>query len=257
MSDTENIQSTENLKTPEENRFASRSSSKAGSIPSHLEQQVGELVAAYEITMEKLSQKERALELQFQASDQFLNEQMEKINSLMTDLGEIITEAGAARWRLSAQDALRLGDLQLNMVKKLSEETKNLLNDSCSRFERASQTTIKNMQDAVSLYKIDDFKTYTEICVDKVKKESSQAVEKMADVFSWFQWKNMILTLGLSVIAAVVIGLYIDDEWPWELHSKVVKERAAGQALMNAWPHLDAVDHQYLENKLTAASKKS
>lgn len=233
-----------------------KKTSQQSIIPPDLEEQVGELIAAYEIAMDRLAQREKALEIQFQSSDKFLNEQMEKITNLMSDLGEIITEAGAARWRLSAQDALRLGDLQLSTVKKLSEETKNLLTESCLRFERTSQSTIKNVQEAVSMFKVDEFKAYTEQCCEEVRKNSSAAVQKINEIFSWFQWKNMALVLGLSIIAAVVIGLYIDDEWPWELHDKVVKERAAGQALMNAWPHLSEVDHQYLENKLLQAGKK-
>jgi hypothetical protein len=222
-----------------------------------LEQQVGELVAAYEITMEKLAQKEKALELHFQASDSFLNDQLEKMNLLIVELGEMITEAGAARWRLSAQDALRLGDLQLSTVKKLSEETKNLMNDSCARYEKAALAATKNLKEAIAQFKMEEYKTYTENCAEEVKKNSSVALQKITDIFSWFQWKNMALCLGFSIIAAVVIGLYIDDEWPWELHSKVVKERAAGQALMNAWPHLDPSDHQYLEGKLQEAAKRN
>jgi len=221
-----------------------------------LEQQVGELVAAYEITMERLAQKEKALEAHFQASDNFLNDQLEKMNLLIVELAEMITEAGAARWRLSAQDALRLGDLQLNTVKKLSEETKNLMNESCAKYEKASEAATRNLKEAIAQFKIEDYKIYTETCAEEVKKSSSLAIQKIVGIFHWFQWKNMLLCLGLSIIAAVMIGLYIDDEWPWELHSKVVKERAAGQALMNAWPHLDPADHQYLENKLQEAAKR-
>ena len=225
--------------------------------PEELKQQAGELIAAYEIAMDRLAQREKALENQFEFSEKFLNDQLEKINALMIDLREIMTEAGAARWRLSAQDALKLGDLQLDIVKKLSEDTQRLMNESAQRFERTSQSTTKNIHDAVNMFKVEEFKQYTEHSCEEIKKTASSAMEKINEILNWFQWRNLVLVLGLSIIAAVVIGLYIDDEWPWELHETVIRERAAGQALMNAWPHLDAADQRYLEEKLLESNRKN
>jgi hypothetical protein len=221
-----------------------------------LEQQIAELIATYEIAMDRLVKREKSLEEQHQASEKLLQNQLDKINSLMNDLREVMTEAGAARWRLSAQEALRLGDLQLQTLKKVNEDTKNHLQESCSRFERASNSTVKNVHEIMDNLKLDEFKTYVEKSYEEVSKTSSSALEKISTIFNWFQWKNMALALGLSIVAAVVIGLYIDDEWPWELHSNVVKERSAGEALMNAWPHLDKADQAFLENKILHLKNK-
>jgi hypothetical protein len=220
-----------------------------------LEQQVIELVATYEAAMDRLSQREKILDNQFEAHEKFLNAQIEKVNSLMADLHETITETGIARWKLSAQEALKLGDVQLQALRKLTEETKNLMSESCSRFERTSQTTVKHIHDAVDHFKLDDFKQYIEKSYEGVKKISSSAIEKIADVLRGFQWKNLALALALSIVAGVIMGLYIDDEWPWELHSTVVKQRTAGEALMNAWPYLSKTDQQYLENKMRRGNK--
>jgi hypothetical protein len=225
-------------------------------IPASLMQQVAELIASYEMAMERLHAREKALDEQFEASEKFLDNQLEKVNTLVSDLREIMTEAGAARWRLSAQEALRLGDGQLQHLKKTSDDLKLLLNESCDRFERTSHSTTKTIHEAIDAFKVDEFKKYVEISHEEVKKTSTSAIAKINEILRWFQWKNLGLALGLSIISAVVIGLYIDDEWPWELHSKVVKERAAGEALMNAWPHLNQADQQYLEQKILKLSKK-
>jgi hypothetical protein len=29
------------------------------------------------------------------------------------------------------------------------------------------------------------------------------------------------------------------DEWPWESHARVVRERNIGQAILDAWPNLN------------------
>src|SRR5476651_1336742 len=91
-----------------------------------IEQQVSELVASYEIAMARLNAREKSLDEHFEISEHFLNEQIEKVNALMADLREVMTEAGAARMRLSMQEALKLGETQLSTLKKLNAETESL-----------------------------------------------------------------------------------------------------------------------------------
>jgi hypothetical protein len=224
-------------------------------IPSAVERQIAELIASYEIAMDRLAAREKALEAQFHSSENFLNEQLEKINTLMAELREIMTEAGAARWRLSAQEALKLGDTQLQSLHKLSEETRTMVRESCARFERTSSSTVKNVNEAVNSFNVEEFKNFVEYSYEKVKSASSVAVEKITDILRWFQWKNLLIALGLALVVAVAIGLYIDDEWPWEIHQKVVDQRKAGVALMNAWPHLNKNDQQFLQQKILDLSK--
>lgn len=220
------------------------------------EQQISELLATYEAAMSRIAQRERFLETHIQASEDFLNTQIEKINFLMSELQELVTEENIAKWQVSAQEALKLGDTQLQSLRKLKEESKTLMNESCARFERTSNTTVKHIHEAIHNFKLDDFKQYVEKSYDGVTKTSSSAIEKITDVLRWFQWKNLTLALGLSVVAGVAIGLYINGEWPWELHSTVVKQRTAGEALINAWPRLSKADQQYLGDKMLQEDKQ-
>jgi hypothetical protein len=219
-------------------------------IPTAVERQIAELIASYEIAMDRLAVREKALDAHIQSSEAFINDQLEKINHLMSDLREIMTEAGAARWRLSAQEALKLGDTQLQSLQKLSDETRTMVKESCARFERTSVSSVKNVNEAVNSFNVEEFKEFVDGSYEKVKSASRTAVEKVADILRWFQWKNLLLALGLGLVVAVVIGLYIDDEWPWEIHQKVVDQRKAGQALMNAWPHISKSDQQLLQSKI-------
>lgn len=215
-----------------------------------IEQQIAELIASYEIAMARLNAREKGLDEHFELSEKFLNEQIEKVNALMADLREVMTEAGAARMRLSMQEALKLGDSQLSTLKKLNSETQSLMVDSCTRFEKTSNSTVKNVNEAINAFKIDDFKNFVEDSYEQVKNNSTKTVEDVSKILRLFHWKNLALALGLSLVVAVMIGLYINAEWPWEIHQSVVKERAAGKALMNAWPHLTKDDQAFLQNKI-------
>ncbi len=223
--------------------------SKAES-PGELEQQIFALIATYETAMARIAQREKILETHIQASEKFLNTQIEKINLLMSELHTIMTEESIAKWQVSAKETLKLGDTQLQSLRKLKDETKSLMNESCTRFERTSNSTVKHIQEAIHNFNLDEFKQYVEKSYDGVKKTSSSTVEKISDVLHWFQWKNLMLALGLSIVVGVAIGLYIDGEWPWELHSTVVKQRTAGEALINAWPHLSKADQEYLGDRI-------
>lgn len=197
-----------------------------------------------------LPSREKHLDAHLTLSEKFLNEQVEKINALMKELQNLMTEANAARMRLSLQESLKVGEAQLSALKKLNTETQSLMEGSCTRFEKTSNATVKNVNEAIHAFKIDDFKYFIEESYEQVKNNSTQTVEEISNILRWFHWKNLALALGLSLVVAVLLGLYINAEWPWEIHQSVVKERAAGKALMNAWPHLGKADQAFLQDKI-------
>src|SRR5476651_1209304 len=87
-----------------------------------LEHKISALIATYETAMARIAQREKILETHIQASEEFLNTQIEKINLLMSELHTIMTEESIAKWQLSAQEALKLGDTQLHSLRKLKDE---------------------------------------------------------------------------------------------------------------------------------------
>ncbi|MDX2164164.1 MAG: hypothetical protein SFW07_01970 [Gammaproteobacteria bacterium] len=200
-----------------------------------IEQQLSALMTSYEAALADLNAREKNL-----------NEHIEKINALMNDLHQLITEA----------NVLKLGEHQLENLKKMNSEIQNTISDSCARFEKTSIATVKNVNEAIHAFKVDDFKYFIEESYDQARNNSVKTVEEVSKILRVFHWKNMGLALGLSLVVAVLIGLYMNAEWPWEIHQTVVKERAAGKALMNAWPHLNKDDQAFLQDKILKISQK-
>lgn len=224
-------------------------------IPQELSTQLAELVASYEIAVDKIAEHEKVIEQRMQTADQFLSEQVDKINALMTDLREVMTEAGAARSRIAAKEALNVSETQIQHLKQMSTDTNQTLRESCERFDRTISSTAKNISEAIGTFKMDEFQKFTEQSCLQVKDTAAGAIGKMTDIVRWFHWKNLALAAGLSLVVAIFMGLYINDEWPWEMHGNVVKQRNAGQALMNAWPNLNKQDQQYLEQGIMKLSR--
>lgn len=224
-------------------------------IPQALSSQLAELAVSYQMAADKISEREKAAEQRMQAGDQFLTEQLDKINAMMADLREVMTEAGAARSRIAAKEALSANEVQIDHLKKMSSETSQTLRESCERFDRTISSTAKNISEAIGAFKIDEFQKFTEQSCLQIKDTASTAIGKMTDILRWFHWKNLALAAGLSLLVAIFMGLYINDEWPWEMHGDVVKQRNAGQAVMNAWPNLSKQDQQQLEQNIMQLSK--
>ena len=128
------------------------------------------------------------------------------------------------------------------------------MTESCTRFEKTSLATIKNVHAAVTAFKIEDFNNFFESSYTQIKNNTLKITLNISSFLHKFHWKNLSLTLGISLVIAVIMGLYINAEWPWEIHQSVVKERVAGKALMNAWAHLKKTDKLILQNKLAATN---
>lgn len=226
------------------------------SLPPEIEKQIAELITSYETAMAKIAAREKMLDDQFELAEHFLNEKIEKINGVVMALRDVMTESGAARLRLSMQESLKLGSTQLETLKKINTETQTLISESCTRFEKTSYATVRNVHAAVHAFKIDDLKYLIQESHEQIKDNARKTINDVSKNLRFFHWKNIILALGLSLVVAVLMGLYMNAEWPWEVHQTVVKERAAGKALMNAWPHLNQDDQAFLQDKILKVSQQ-
>ena len=205
-------------------------------------QRMGEFIALYEAAEEKLRQRESILETRMTSHESYVNEQLEQIHQAVTTFENIMTEAGVARWRLAAEDALRQGQTHLKSLENSSEEFRQLSNDTCDRLERATSYAIKGVSDAVSSFRVADFKQLTQDSCDRVEQAAMGAVKNISQVSQWFYWKKSILVFTVALLVAMIMGLYINGEWPWQDHQKIMHEREVGKAAMHVWSELSRRD---------------
>jgi hypothetical protein len=95
-----------------------------------------------------------------------------------------------------------------------------------------------------------EFQELIDQCGEEIKTVSHSATRTMSNVSQWFHWKNLTIVFFLSLLVTLSVGLYTNAEWPWEMHSTVIKQRNAGQALINAWDQLSQNDQERLENNM-------
>lgn len=207
---------------------------------------MADFIALYEAAEEKLTSREKALEAKIKANERQISEQLTQIRSVLGDFQEIMTEAGAARWRTEARNVLEAGKEHLENLQNNSEQFLKYTKQSCERLDKAAAFTVKNVSKAVDAFQIEDIRTLSDKNTNVVNKTCKTAINRMSEIAKWFHWKNLGMVLGITLIVTMINGLYINDEWPWQSHAKILEQRHLAQAVMSAWADLTPADRQHI-----------
>ncbi len=214
-------------------------------------QRMGQFVALYEVAEEKLRQRETLLEEHLHMHESYVNQQLERIHYTLQEFERLMTEAGVARWRLAAEDTLRQGQDHVKALESAAADFRQLSNETCDRLDRATSYTVKGVSEAVNSFRVADFRKLTETSCQRIEQVAIGVAKQVAQVTRWFYWKKAILVFCLSVLVAVIMGLYINGEWPWEDHRNILQQRDLGRAALHVWTQLSPHDQQEILKHLT------
>lgn len=210
--------------------------------------QMADFIALYETIEEKLVAREIALEGKLIAGEKLLAEQLAKIKESFVSFQAIMTDAGAARWRIAAENALKEGGQHIRELQETSVQINQALKQGCDAFEKAATDTIAGIAEAGNSFQALGFKEAVAKGCEQVKETSSIGIKRLSKFLKSFHLKSIVLSLTLTMFAVFLTGLYINNEWPWEIHMQASKERHAGQTLLAAWPHLTPAEQQDILN---------
>jgi ElaB/YqjD/DUF883 family membrane-anchored ribosome-binding protein len=218
---------------------------------------MGKLIADIEGADERMERRQREIEATTAQHQALLNQQLQAIRTVTSELEELMTEAGVARLRINTESALQQGQAHLQQLKQLSQDHLQAIQESTDEFnklakktfdrlDRASIYTIKGISEAVSSFRIGDFQRLTEQSCSIVEETSNKAITRLGGFVQGMHWKSLGFAFAVTVFASVTIGLYLSDEMPWETHKRVVAQRRAGEALLNSWHSLSESERQHI-----------
>lgn len=211
-------------------------------------QRMGEMVATFEVAEVKLRDREQQLESRINEHEHKVNNQMQSMRDMLQEFQMVMTEAGVARWRLAAEGSLEQGAKHVDVLKSTCEEFRQLSEQTCERLERATAYSVKGVTEAMDTIRVADFKQIAEESCNRVEFTATTAVKNIAKVARWFYWKKLVLVFVFSTAVAVIYGLYINAEWPWEMHQDILQQREVGTATMRAWPQLSRQDQEIIRH---------
>jgi hypothetical protein len=210
--------------------------------------EIANFIALYETIEEKLTAKEIALEEKLIFAEKKLAEQLIYIRNSFAEFQAIMTEAGAARWRIAAENALREGKQHLKVLQDTTSEVTQALKQSSTELEKTTERTVSGISEAAHSFQAAEFTEAANRGCAQVKDATTSGLKQIYNIIKTIHIKNLGLSLAATLFAIAITGLYVNDEWPWEIHSQVAKERSAGITLISAWPHLNPTEQQDIIN---------
>ncbi len=176
-------------------------------------------------------------------------------------MSELMTEVGIARWRQAQTQLLSQGQEHLSRLKRLSDrnleqfsQQKNdlleIANQAINNFRRSEALLSHKLNTIIKKAKFDEIANLSIELKDDLEKATEDSVKQHKKLFKHFKLKTTTLILSVTLISSITMGLFLNAETPWEIHSHAKEERQVGKALLHAWPHLSASLKHCILNKL-------
>ncbi|ASQ44696.1 hypothetical protein [Legionella clemsonensis] len=209
----------------------------------------GEFIAYFELAETKMLEWRHDIEQQAQIQQNKAQQQLQNLHNELDALQEVLTQAGIARFRLSAEKILKQGEDHLGNLQKASQQLLDEITDkhqelgkflekSLNQLEQYTLRAIERLDEHFTQYDIHHFRRIANESCEQVERVAHNAVIKSQGILGRFQWRAASLALITTVITACVMGFYISNELPWEIHQHAKNEREAGKVLIKAWPTL-------------------
>ncbi|KTD20192.1 hypothetical protein [Legionella londiniensis] len=212
-------------------------------------QRTGEFIAYFELAESKMIEWRQ--EIESQALSQ--QKQVQTLHRELNKLQEILDEAGLARLRLAAENALGQGKAYLEAVQETKkdimaqlnayqEELKDLCANTLSEINQHAKQAIERVDSQLSHYDAKHFSRIANESCTMIEKSAQEAISSSRKLLSLFHWRIIAIAFFTTLITAFIMGLYLSNEYPWDIHQQAMNERDAGKLLIKSWPILSQAE---------------
>ncbi|WP_367608026.1 hypothetical protein [Legionella sp. W05-934-2] len=219
----------------------------------------GEFIAYFELAETKLVAWRHQQQESFDNQQSRFDQQQQAIQKDLDSVKDTLSEAGIARLKVQLNEAITLFEKKIASLSDLQQTISDIFGheklslskavSQCTReIEEHCQETVNKIEAQLSDYDVDYFRRIAADSCDQVEQVAQTAVQTSTKMMRNFQWRTATLVLITTLVTSLTIGMYISDEWPWEIHQVALNEREAGKVLIKAWPSLS---HQERERILT------
>lgn len=219
-------------------------------------QDLANFMALYEQSDDRFKIRKEEMDQQLATMRTELQSQIDQIRTILTDMNEIMTAAGVARWRLAAEQTMKLGDEHLASIKEACNVYKKLAEDSVSRLEHISVATEKKINGALHKLTnensslVTDFRHKAEQSYQELEQAASGSISTVKQLLRWLKFDRIATAVIAALLSAFLTSVYVNAEWPWESFHKAERERMIGKSLIAVWPTLTPNKQMELNNLL-------
>lgn len=209
-----------------------------------MRQELANFMVLYEQTEERFKNRKDEMDQQLISMKTEMQTQLNEMRAMLTEINEVMSMAGAARWRLAAEEAMKQGEEHLLAIKEACNIYKKLAEDSVSRLEHISISTEKRVSAALhhlneeTAVTSENYRRKSEESYLKLENTADNAISSIKKIMRWLQFERIVTAVVAALLAAFLTALYVNAEWPWESYQKSKQERVLGQHVLAVWPTL-------------------
>lgn len=207
-----------------------------------LSEKIADFIVRVEFDRQSLSSKECRLSKLFEEKNHEINEYIRTVESEITHFKDIMTRAGAAQWHRESESLLKETKSNIKTLEGVYKTTCDAIKVECEHLNHGAMGLLKNTSQNLFQIKQQDLAKITEQKTLALQKDCDVNYQNIQKMLYQFRWKNFGWALVISLIVAMIVSLYIMDEWPWQAHLEVVKQRQAGEILLSSWKQLSDAD---------------
>lgn len=209
-----------------------------------LEEMEKKLVSAAKAAKKTVVMREKNLEDRLAKAEQFVDAGIKDIQAIVGRFQNILAAMDTNTWRANAEATYRAGKEQTEALQQIYIDLQKSVKDSCTRTNQVSAQLIKGASKALNNIHPTMFQQLIDDSSEQINKAAKQAMQHMTEAVKWFHWKNLATVFFITLLITSSIGMYINAEWPWESHKNAIKQRNAGQALVDTWYQLSQNDQR-------------
>ncbi|MBI5447563.1 MAG: hypothetical protein HY939_02395 [Gammaproteobacteria bacterium] len=222
------------------------SSSPEGERFRSLLQQLTDFAVRYEDLEKQLEARSGEVETLLLESGKNIASYLEQIQKILKDYEGMMSETGAARFRLNAEKILKDGQEHQLQLQSLSQKLIEKMNQSTESFNEQAHTAVQHFSEELEGIDLRQFKETAQQAYTLLEDMSKEVISRVQKATRGFLIKNLLGMGAIAIIIVVFLGQYTTNEWPWDAHQRATQERAIGNDILEDWGTMDEGVKRYL-----------
>jgi hypothetical protein len=207
-----------------------------------LSQKIADFIVKAEFNRSSHETNDSSISQHFQEKEREISNVVKTIAAEIHHFKSLMTRAGAIQWHDATKNLLEESKKEVQSIEATYLDASHTIEQQCEKLNQSSMHTVKNVAQLVTLSKHNPLQKLSEEKSKEIRTSCETHLGKVEHTVRSFQWKNIAIAMFLSMVVSIIVSLYINDEWPWQAHDQVVKQREAGKILLDSWQQLSQSD---------------
>lgn len=216
---------------------------------------LADLAATFEAAEHSIELKEKELKRSYELNREWFQEQIKDVQQVLHnftgELESFTSDLNLARMRTEVRKGLELGENHLQEIERATQVFVEQSQQAVLRLEKATSQAMKMLSQTVLAFNADELSRTVENNCELLLQQAQYSFKQVNQWMRRFHLKSVALVLSVTLVVSMIMGLYMNNEWPWETHTKVMQERNLAQAVLSTWPLLSMNDQEQIARNMT------